>query len=74
MVQLERAGGCTKRTAGGGGYGLIGGLILGVIGAFAGAQVLGAVGVTAGGFIGRLATATFGAVLCVVLVRRIKRA
>ena len=58
----------------GGGYGLIGDLVLGIIGAFVGGWVLGLVGVTAGGFIGRVITATIGAVLLVFLVRLIKKA
>ena len=58
----------------GGGYGLIGDLVLGIIGAFIGGWVLGLVGLTAGGFIGRVITATIGAVLLVFLVRLIKKA
>ncbi|MBL0160392.1 MAG: GlsB/YeaQ/YmgE family stress response membrane protein [Bryobacterales bacterium] len=58
----------------GGGYGLIGDLVLGIIGAFVGGWILGLVGVTAGGFIGRVITATIGAVLLVFLVRLIKKA
>jgi len=58
----------------GGGYGLIGDLVLGIVGAFVGGWVLGLVGVTAGGFIGRVITATIGAVLLVFLVRLIKKA
>lgn len=58
----------------GGGYGLIGDLVLGIIGAFVGGWALGLVGVTAGGFIGRVITATIGAVILVFLVRLIKKA
>jgi uncharacterized membrane protein YeaQ/YmgE (transglycosylase-associated protein family) len=58
----------------GGGYGLIGDLVLGVIGAFLGGWILGAVGVTAGGLIGRIVSATFGAVVLVFLTRLIKKA
>jgi len=58
----------------GGGFGLIGDLVVGVIGAFLGGWVLGMLGFVAGGLIGRLVTATIGAVLLLFLVRLIKRA
>ena len=58
----------------GGGYGLIGDLVLGVVGAFIGGHLLGVLGIYAGGLIGRLITATVGAVVLVFLVRLIKRA
>ena len=58
----------------GGGYGLIGDLVIGVIGAFLGGWLLGALGIVAGGLIGRLVTATIGAVLLLFLVRLIKKA
>ena len=58
----------------GGGYGLIGDLALGVVGAYVGGWVLGLVGVTAGGFVGSVVAATLGAVLLVFLTRLIKKA
>ena len=58
----------------GGGYGLIGDLVIGVIGSFLGGWVLGALGILTSGLIGSLITATIGAVLLVFLVRLIKRA
>jgi uncharacterized membrane protein YeaQ/YmgE (transglycosylase-associated protein family) len=58
----------------GGGYGLIGDLVIGVIGAFIGGWLLGALGIYAGGLIGTLVTATIGAVLLLFLVRLIERA
>lgn len=58
----------------GGGYGLIGDLVLGVIGSFVGSWLFGLVGVTAGGFIGKVVSATVGAVLLVFVTRLIKRA
>jgi len=58
----------------GGGYGLVGDLVIGVIGAFLGGLLLGAIGFIAYGLIGRLITATFGAVVLLYLVRLIKRA
>ncbi len=58
----------------GGGYGLIGDLVIGVIGAFIGGWLLGALGIFAGGLIGSLVTATIGAIVLLLLIRLIKRA
>ncbi|HTT63963.1 MAG TPA: GlsB/YeaQ/YmgE family stress response membrane protein [Bryobacteraceae bacterium] len=58
----------------GGGYGVIGDLVLGVVGAFIGGWLFGALGIHAGGLIGSLITATAGAVILLFLVRLIKRA
>jgi uncharacterized membrane protein YeaQ/YmgE (transglycosylase-associated protein family) len=58
----------------GSGYGLIGDLVIGVIGAFIGGWLFGALGVRAGGLIGSLITATIGAMILVFLVRLIKKA
>jgi len=58
----------------GSGYGLIGDLVIGVIGAFLGGWLLGALGFYAHGLIGSLITATIGAVVLLYLVRLIKRA
>jgi uncharacterized membrane protein YeaQ/YmgE (transglycosylase-associated protein family) len=58
----------------GGGYGLIGDLVIGVIGAFIGGHLFGALGIFAGGLLGSLITATVGAVVLIFLVRLIKRA
>jgi len=58
----------------GGGFGLIGDLVVGVIGAFLGGWLLGALGIAAGGLIGSLVTATVGAVVLLFLIRLIKKA
>jgi len=58
----------------GGGYGLVGDLVIGVIGAILGGWLLGALGLYAGGLIGRLVTATIGAVVLLFLIRLIKKA
>ena len=58
----------------GSGYGLIGDLVIGVVGAFIGGWLLGAIGIFAGGLIGRLITATIGAVVLLFLIRLIKKA
>jgi len=58
----------------GGGYGVIGDMIVGVIGAFIGGWLFGVLGISAGGFIGSLITAFVGAVILILLLRLIRRA
>ena len=58
----------------GGGYGLLGDLIVGVIGAELGGLLFAAVGLSAGGLLGSLIMATVGAVVLIWLVRLVKRA
>jgi uncharacterized membrane protein YeaQ/YmgE (transglycosylase-associated protein family) len=57
----------------GGGFGLLGDLIVGVIGALLGGWLFGQLRISAGGLIGALITATVGAVILVLLLRLIKR-
>ena len=58
----------------GGGYGLIGDLILGVIGAMIGGHLLLLFDVELfGGILGSIFTATIGAIVLIALVRLIKR-
>jgi uncharacterized membrane protein YeaQ/YmgE (transglycosylase-associated protein family) len=59
----------------GGGFGLVGDLIVGVVGAFIGGFLFSTFGVSAGGgLIGSIVVATIGAVVLLFLVRLIKRA
>jgi len=58
----------------GGGFGLIGNLVVGVVGALIGGHILGFFGMTAGGLFGSLLTAILGAVVLLFLIRLIKRA
>ncbi|GAA6145123.1 MAG: GlsB/YeaQ/YmgE family stress response membrane protein [Pseudomonadota bacterium] len=58
----------------GGGYGLLGDIVIGVLGAVVGGYVFGVVGVAASGIIGSIVTATVGAVILIFLVRVLKRA
>jgi uncharacterized membrane protein YeaQ/YmgE (transglycosylase-associated protein family) len=58
----------------GGGYGLLGDIVIGVLGAVVGGYVFGVVGVAASGVIGSIVTATVGAVILIFLVRVLKRA
>ncbi len=57
----------------GGGFGVLGDLIVGVIGALLGGFLFGLLGITAGGLLGSLITATIGAIVWIALLRVIKR-
>ena len=58
----------------GGGFGLVGDLVVGVIGAFVGGFLFSSLGVSAGGgLIGSIIVATIGAVVLLFIVRLIKR-
>ncbi|HEY0562251.1 MAG TPA: GlsB/YeaQ/YmgE family stress response membrane protein [Methylophilus sp.] len=58
----------------GGGYGLVGDLIVGVIGALLGGFLFSSAGVSAGGgIIGSLIVATIGAIVLIFILRLIKR-
>jgi uncharacterized membrane protein YeaQ/YmgE (transglycosylase-associated protein family) len=58
----------------GGGYGIIGDMIVGVIGALLGGWLFGKLGIAAGGLIGAIITAFVGAVILIALLRVIRRA
>lgn len=59
----------------GGGFGMVGDLVVGVVGALLGGWLFGVLGLSAGGgLIGSLVVATIGAVVLLFLVRLIKRA
>jgi uncharacterized membrane protein YeaQ/YmgE (transglycosylase-associated protein family) len=59
----------------GGGFGVVGDIIVGVIGALLGGFLFGALGLSAGGgLVGSLIVATIGAVVLLYVVRLIKKA
>ena len=59
----------------GGGYGVVGDILLGVVGAVVGGFLFRQLGLSAGGgLIGALIVATIGAVVLIFLVRVVKRA
>jgi uncharacterized membrane protein YeaQ/YmgE (transglycosylase-associated protein family) len=58
----------------GGGFGLLGNIVVGVIGAVVGGYVFGLLGISAGGIIGSIITATVGAAILLFIVRLIKKA
>jgi len=59
----------------GGGFGLLGDIIVGIVGAVLGGWLFGVLGISAGGgLVGSLIVAFIGAVILLFLVRLIKRA
>jgi uncharacterized membrane protein YeaQ/YmgE (transglycosylase-associated protein family) len=68
------AGWLAGRLMSGGGFGLVGNIVLGVVGAVVGGHVLGLIGYGGGGFVADIIVATLGAAGLLALVRVIKRA
>ena len=58
----------------GGGFGVVGDMIVGVIGALLGGWLFGVLGISAGGLIGSIIVAFVGAVILLFVLRAIKRA
>lgn len=68
------AGWLAGRLMKGKGFGLLGDMIVGVIGAVVGGWVFGVFGFAATGILARLVTATVGAMLLLYVVRLVKKA
>ena len=58
----------------GGGFGIVGDIIVGVIGALLGGWLFGVLGIHAGGLVGSIITAFVGAVVLILILRVIRRA
>lgn len=59
----------------GGGFGLIGDIVVGIVGAFIGGWLASLLGIgVGGGIIASIVTATIGAIVLLLIVRMIKRA
>lgn len=56
------------------GFGVIGNIVVGIIGAVLGGFLFSLIGISAGGLIGSLITATVGAVALLFIIRLIKKA
>jgi uncharacterized membrane protein YeaQ/YmgE (transglycosylase-associated protein family) len=56
----------------GGGFGLLGNIVIGIVGAFIGGNLFGMLGIFVGGLGGAIMTATAGAVVLLFLVRLLK--
>ncbi|MFO0959739.1 MAG: GlsB/YeaQ/YmgE family stress response membrane protein [Isosphaeraceae bacterium] len=67
------AGWLAGRIMKGGGFGLVGDLVVGVIGSMIGGFLFGLLGLSASGTIGSLVTATVGAMALIALLRLIKK-
>ena len=57
----------------GGGFGLLGNIVVGIIGAVVGGVVFGLLGISAGGLIGSVITATAGAALLLFIIGLVKK-
>jgi len=68
------AGWLAGRVMRGGGFGVLGDIVVGVIGALLGGWLFGLLGIAAGGLIGSLIVATIGAIVFLFLLRLIKSA
>ena len=68
------AGWLAGRVMRGGGFGVVGDMIVGIIGALLGGWLFGVLGISAGGLIGAIITAFVGAVILLLLLRLIRRA
>lgn len=68
------AGWLAGRIMKGGGFGLVGDLIVGVVGAFLGGWLFDLLGISLGGLLGSLVTALVGAIVLLYLLRLIKKA
>ena len=58
----------------GGGFGLLGNIVVGILGAIVGGWVFGAMGVSFGGILGSIIAATVGAVILLFIVGLVKKA
>jgi uncharacterized membrane protein YeaQ/YmgE (transglycosylase-associated protein family) len=68
------AGWLAGRIMKGGGFGLVGDLIVGVIGAFLGGWLFSLLRISLGGLVGQLVTALIGAIVLLFVLRLAKRA
>jgi uncharacterized membrane protein YeaQ/YmgE (transglycosylase-associated protein family) len=58
----------------GGGFGVVGDLIVGVLGALLGGYLFGLMGVGSSGLVGQLVVATVGAIVLLLIIHVLKRA
>lgn len=58
----------------GGGFGILGDIVVGILGAVIGGYVFRALGISAGGLVGAILVATVGAVILIFILRLIRRA
>lgn len=58
----------------GGGFGLLGNIVVGILGAVVGGWLFGSMGIAGGGMLGAIITATVGAVILLFIVGLVKKA
>lgn len=58
----------------GSGFGVLGNIIIGIVGAVLGGVILGAVGVDPGGFLGEVVQALIGALVLIAIISLVQRA
>lgn len=58
----------------GGGFGIVGDIVVGIVGALLGGWVFGMLGIATYGLLGSIITATIGAILLLFIIRLIKSA
>ena len=58
----------------GGGFGVVGDLVVGVLGALLGGYLFGLMGVGSSGIVGQLVVATVGAIVLLLIIHAVKRA
>lgn len=57
----------------GGGYGIVGDMVVGIIGALLGGFIFRSLGISIGGLLGAIVVATVGAIVFIFLLRLLKR-
>ncbi len=58
----------------GGGFGLLGNIVVGILGAVVGGWLFGSMGIAGGGMLGAIITATVGAIILLLIVGLVKKA
>ena len=58
----------------GGGFGLVGDIVVGIIGSVIGGWLFNLLGIAAGGLIGEIIAAVVGAIILIAILRLVKRA
>jgi uncharacterized membrane protein YeaQ/YmgE (transglycosylase-associated protein family) len=67
------AGWLAGQVMSGGGFGLVGDVIVGIIGSIIGGWLFGVLGIGIGGFIGAIIAAFVGAVILIAIIRAVRR-
>jgi uncharacterized membrane protein YeaQ/YmgE (transglycosylase-associated protein family) len=67
------AGWLAGQIMGAGGYGVLGDIVVGIVGAVLGGWIFGLLGISAGTLIGSLVVATIGAIIFIAILRALSR-